>query len=213
MSWLSWFGVVYLEKVGRIDGMKHYQDITLLPGPEIPLHFLWEKLYQQLHLALVEIKNRQGHSSIGVAFPEYDANQPKLGSKLRLLSPTAELLAQLDIRHWTSRLSDYVHVTGIRNVPDNVQSHVCFRRIQPKSSNARLARRKARREGIAYEDALAALATHQEQQSNAPYIHIKSHSSGQKYRLFIGKSDQDTSSREHLFSTYGLSGTSSVPLF
>lgn len=193
--------------------MKHYQDITLLPGPEIPLHFVWEKLYQQLHLALVEIQDAQNQSPVGVAFPEYDADQHKLGSKLRLFSPTVELLDQLDIQHWAARLSDYVHITGIRDMPDRVDGYAFFRRIQPKSSNARLARRKAKRQGISYEQALAEIANHAEQQSTAPYIHIKSHSSDNRYRLIIGKSDQKTGSNTHHFSTYGLSATSTVPLF
>jgi len=34
--------------------MKWYIDLTLLPESEIPIYFLWEKVYQQLHLALVE---------------------------------------------------------------------------------------------------------------------------------------------------------------
>jgi CRISPR-associated endonuclease Csy4 len=193
--------------------MKYYQDITLLPGSEVPLFFLWEKFYQQLHLALVEIQDAQGLSPVGVAFPEYDADQHQLGSKLRLCSPTMELLEKLDIRSRAARLHDYIHVTGNREVPDSVDGHACFWRIQTKSSNARLARRRAKRQGIPYEQALAEIACCQEQLSNAPYIHIKSHSSGNRYRLLIGQSEQQGSSDIHQFSTYGLSSTSTVPLF
>ncbi len=193
--------------------MKYYQDITLHPGPEIPLHFLWEKFYQQFHLALVEIQDAQGHSPVGVAFPEYDADQHQLGSKLRLFSPTEELLDQLHIQHWAARLNDYVYITGIRKTPERAGAYACFRRIQPKSNNARLARRKAKRRGIPYEQALAETDNHAEQQSTAPYIHIKSHSSDNRFRLFIGKSDQKTGGNTQHFSTYGLSTTSTVPLF
>ena len=37
--------------------MKNYIEMTLLPDADITLNFLWEKLYQQLHLALVEIQD------------------------------------------------------------------------------------------------------------------------------------------------------------
>ncbi len=59
--------------------MKHYIDIILLPDPEIPLYFLWEKVYQQLHLALVEIKEPDNKVKVGVAFPQYDEQQHQLG--------------------------------------------------------------------------------------------------------------------------------------
>ena len=94
---------------------------------------------------------------VGVAFPEYDNEKYQLGSQLRLVAPSQELLGRLNIQTWMTRLSDYVHITGIRDVPGTIRGYAFFKRIQTKNNNARLARRKAKREGIPYEQALSSL--------------------------------------------------------
>ena len=68
--------------------MNYYQDITLLPDAEANIGFLWEKVFQQVHLALVEKKNPHGKSGIAVSFPGYGNKGFPLGNKLRLLAPT-----------------------------------------------------------------------------------------------------------------------------
>ena len=193
--------------------MKHYIDITLLPDPEIPLYFLWEKVYQQLHLALVEIKEPDDKVKIGVAFPQYDEQQHQLGCKLRLFAPSCELLEKLNINHWLSRLTDYVHISSIKNVPEKINSYVVFKRVQLKTSNARLARRKAKRKGITQQQALTYLQEHHEKTSRLPYIHIKSCDTEQRYRLLIARIETDSSQITKGFSCYGLSPTSATPVF
>ena len=66
--------------------MKYYQEISLLPNVDIGLYFLWQKVFQQIHLALVENKGTEKAGEVGVAFPEYNANKFSLGTKLRLLA-------------------------------------------------------------------------------------------------------------------------------
>jgi CRISPR-associated endonuclease Csy4 len=192
--------------------MKHYQDITLLPDPETPLYFVWEKVYQQLHLALVEIK-QDNKVKVGVAFPHYDAEQHQLGCKLRLFAPSYELLEKLNMHRWLERLSDYVHISSIKNVPDNITTYAVFKRVQLKTSNARLARRKAKRQGISEQQALASLQGHPEKTSELPYIQIKSHQTEQRFRLVIEQQKVQTSQVTEGFSCYGLSSTNTVPVF
>ncbi|MCO4790206.1 type I-F CRISPR-associated endoribonuclease Cas6/Csy4, partial [Vibrio cholerae] len=36
--------------------MNYYQEITLLPDADIALGFLWQNVFQQVHIALVEHK-------------------------------------------------------------------------------------------------------------------------------------------------------------
>jgi len=115
--------------------MNYYLDITLLPDADIGLHFLWEKVYQQIHLGLVEIQDADGNVPIGVAFPCYDEQKLQLGNKLRLLAESENLLERFNAPQWLSRLSDYMHLTSIRNVPNRSQTHASYHRIQPKSSN------------------------------------------------------------------------------
>src|SRR3990167_8104397 len=107
MSWRCLCVVVCLVKAERTKAMKFYFDITLLPSAEIPLSFLWEKMFQQVHLALVEMKSANGNSDIAVSFPEYDGKSFPLGHKLRLFASTKSQLQQLDIGKWLNRLADY----------------------------------------------------------------------------------------------------------
>jgi len=193
--------------------MKSYIEITLLPNEEIPIYFLWEKLYQQLHLAFVEIKRPDNTVSIGVSFPNYDSSLNQLGCKIRLFASSTSDLEAININQWLSRLTDYIHITSIRDVPDYVEGYAHFKRLQLKSSNGRLARRKAKRERISIEEATAYFNGRKEQYSKAPFIQIKSLSSEKRYRLMIVREEADASQTESGFSTYGLSSTSSVPVF
>ena len=67
--------------------MKCYLNITLRPNADIVLYFLWEKLYQQLHLALVESQDVDEKVSVGVAFPGYNSEKNQLGSQIRIFAP------------------------------------------------------------------------------------------------------------------------------
>jgi CRISPR-associated endonuclease Csy4 len=192
--------------------MKHYIELILLPDLETPLYFLWEKVYQQLHLGLVENQTIDGEVNIGVSFPEYNGEKHQLGSKLRLFSPSKEGLDGLNINKWLSRLNDYVHITTVRDTPGKVEGHVFFNRIQPKDNNARLARRMTRRKGISYEQALLHYQSREEKISKLPFINLKSQSTDNKFRLFIEKSDS-TNQVTGSFSSYGLSKTATVPWF
>ena len=195
--------------------MKNYLEVTLLPSGEIPLYFIWEKLYQQLHLALVESQNADKKVEIGVSFPEYQCgnNKHHLGSKLRVFATSAEALEKLNLSKWLSRLTDYIHITSIRDVPDKIESYAYFKRLQLKSNNARLARRKAKREGISEEQALAYFEGRKEQYSQAPFIRIKSLSSSRQYRLIIVRENAETNQTAKGYSSYGLSSESFVPIF
>ena len=100
--------------------MNFYQEITLLPQAEISSYFIWQKLYQQIHLALVENKIDENVSAIGVSFPEYDAGQYLLGTKLRLFAQGKSALEQLQCERWLSRLKDYLQCGEITPVPEAV---------------------------------------------------------------------------------------------
>lgn len=192
--------------------MNHYLEITLQPDADIGLHFLWEKVYQQIHLGLVEMQDGNGKVPIGIALPGYNAAKHQLGDKLRLLAETEAELERFNASRRLNRLSDSLDLTGIRNVPGRIQTHACYYRIQPKSSNARLARRKAKRENIGIEQALTALESCPEQRSDAPFVWIKSLSSGERFRLFIGYVEAPEPINAG-FNAYGLSRQSSVPVF
>ena len=192
--------------------MKYYQDITLLLDVDIGLYFLWQKMYQQIHLALVENKVGENKSTIGVVFPEYNADRHCLGKKLRLFAKDEQVLEQMQCEKWLGRLSDYVHLSGIKPVPEKLEGYACFRHIKLKGNKEKLARRRAQRKSETYEQALTYFETYETDQSRLPYIYMQSQTNGQRFRLFIEKRVMGQA-QAGLYSCYGLSGTTTVPLF
>ena len=152
--------------------MNHYIEITLLPNIEedIPIYFLWEKVYQQLHLAFVDVKDANDKIPVGVSFPNYDENQHQLGCKLRLFALSENVLETLNLDKWLSRLSDYVHITSIKPVPESIQGYAYFKRPRIENNNAKLARRRAKRNGTSYEEALSHFEDRQEKECTSQYL-------------------------------------------
>lgn len=195
------------------DSMKQYVEITLLPCAEMPLHILTQQVYQALHLKFVEMKNENGLQPVGISFPKYDAAANTLGDKIRLFAPDISTLECFNAKHTLRKLSDYVHVTSIRDVPSNVKTFGCFQRLQLKTSNLRLARRKAKRENVDFDVALSKFRTHSEQRTTAPFVIIKSASNGEMFRLFVVYNEQSNDNDGVGFGAYGLSNKSVVPIF
>lgn len=199
--------------------MKFYREITLIDQAEISPYFIWSKLFSQLHLALVEVKDQNNLVQIGISFPQYifEKEQDKkpivnLGKKLRLFAQTEDALKALNLGRWLDRLTDYVHITSIREVPqEKVSGYACFSRKQVKSNPERLARRRAIRDDIDFDEALKRYQNFVSS-TDLPYIQMKSLTSDKSFKLFIEKRNADKSAKQ-VYSTYGLSSESSVPEF
>ncbi len=192
--------------------MKHYIDITLLPDAETNLGFIWQKVYQQVHLGLVESKTETNDSDVAISFPENGSSDFPLGTKLRLLSLNQESLQQLNINKWLSRLLDYVHCTSIKEVPAGVTQYVRFSRKQFKTNIEKLARRRAKRKGESFDKAMEHYKGFKDEQSKLPFINMRSLSSDRQFRLFVEKELLEKSV-EGKFNCYGLSKTATVPWF
>jgi CRISPR-associated endonuclease Csy4 len=194
--------------------MEFYQELTLLPQDEISIHFLWSKVFQQLHLGLVELQDSQKQVPIGVSFPEYVVGEKfsLLGSKCRLFAAGQVTLENLDIGKWLQRLSDYVHVTSIRPVPNQVMGYATYQRLQAKTNPESLARRYARRHQLSFDEAWQRYSSMQPPSISTPFIRLDSLSNGQTFCLWIKKLGAQ-SAQAGVFSTYGLSATSTVPEF
>jgi CRISPR-associated endonuclease Csy4 len=194
--------------------MRFYLEITLLTNPEVGINFLWSKVFQQIHLGLVEAQDEQGRIPVGVSFPEYvtGARYSILGSKLRLFADDEATLSRFNASLWLSRLSDYVHCTGIRPVPEKIMGYAIYQREQPKTSNERLARRYAKRHSVDYDTALERYSAMTHKTIATPFIRLKSLSGDQAFCLWIKKTVVAEPSGS-TFSSYGLSAVASVPEF
>ncbi len=183
--------------------MNYYLDITLLPDAEANLGFLWQKMFTQVHLALVENKLADGNSAVAVSFPEYACKSFPLGSKLRLFAKTEEQLTKLELSVYLKRFTDYCHCTSIKAVP-SVERYVQFQRRRFDTNMERQARRRAKRKGESLEQALAHYEGFSDEQSSLPFINLHSLSGGEKFRLFVERKMCDKA-LEGTYTCYGLS--------
>ena len=199
--------------------MNYYQDLTLISNTEINLAYVWQKVFQQVHLALVEMKTADGNSDIAVSFPEYEDKDFPLGNKLRLFASTQAQLLQLDISKRLNRLTDYCHYTSIKEVP-KVDKYACFNRKQFKTNVLRRARRRIKSTGETIEQASNYLVSKgfTDKESKLPYINLESKSTAEKetgphkFRLFIERKIL-TEPEQGDFNCYGLSNHATVPWF
>lgn len=194
--------------------MNFYIEITLLPNPDINLFSLWSKTFQQIHLASVEMQDDLNQVPVGISFPEYVIGEKYsvLGGKCRLFALDEATLVRFDASKWLSRLSDYVHCTGIRPVPEKLEGYANYRRLQPKTNKERLARRYAVRHQVDYEEALKRYGEMAAVNVPMPFIRINSLSNGRTFCLWINKTPA-TEPQSGTFSTYGLSSSATVPEF
>ncbi len=203
--------------------MNFYLDITLLPDEEVGLGFLWQKVYQQVHLMLVEHKIGEQDSAIAVSFPHYDDRAFPLGNKLRLLGQSEKALNDLNVGQWLSRLDDYVHIKGIKPVPDEVDQFVYFKRKQFKSPDKLRAGIDDQAKKLAAKNSfdvdevkrrlLESIAKF-ETESRLPFINVTSLSTDKNspieekgsFKLFIEKeAAKSIINKGGLFTCYGLS--------
>lgn len=200
--------------------MKYYQDITIIPCFEISVYHIWEKVFRQVHLAIVDSQSAFANQDndtkypIGVAFPQYRYTEENkhLGKTLRLFADTEQQLIELQATKWLSKMLDYVHIKSIRMVPDSIKSYNSFWSPSTHSNIHRLARRKAKRQKISLEQAMKELHGFKEEQLDYPYIHCNSMSSQQRFRKFIKiKNHEEYISKG--FNSYGLSSQSTLPNF
>ena len=196
--------------------MNYYQEITILPEAEVPLGFIWQNVFQQIHIALVEHKVGPNQSEIAVGFPDYGQKSFPLGNKLRLFAKAHAQLEKLNINKWLTRLEDYSHVKAIKSVPDKV-TWVSFTRQHVKSPERieREMQKKAELWSIKSDKPLAECLLELEKSKpttrcKLPFIYLHSQqtkacssTTHSKFPLFIQKQDVDAP-QQGLFDCYGL---------
>lgn len=217
--------------------MNHYQEITLIHQAEMSAYIIWQKLYTQLHIALVDLHQHTG-VALGISLPQYRYESGQggvLGSKLRVFAANEALLQQLDLPKWLARLQDYVHLTGVREVPQGkITGYARYSRQHLRGNLEKYARRMAKRQGVSFEVALQKqceqyAAKHQielkqvdahfhQSQSNAqllPFVQLQSASTQDEaknqrhtFRLLIRKTvatAEQAKAGAGVFNAYGLS--------
>lgn len=196
--------------------MNYYLELTIIGNPELTPYQIWSKLYTQLHLAFVEQKDAQDKTVYGVSFPQYrtlaDKKIAYLGYKLRVFAPTEQALSALNLNKWLERLTDYIHISSIRSVPNDIKGYANYYRATPKMILDERITHQAKRHGVPYHKAAERFEGYKEQSLVYPHIQLTSQTNHQSYPLYIGKQAAEVLT-DGRFGTYGLSRTSSVPEF
>ena len=192
--------------------MKYYQEVTLLPNEEITPNFLWSKVYNQLHLALADVKNKNGIDGIGISFPQYKFDEKNgktfatLGSKLRIFANTVDELDKLALPVWLSRLIDYVHLTTVKDVGDKATGHIIVRRYRYKDFDKKVSE-FANFKGISDQEALAHCLAHKRAIKHYPFITLKSQTTQNDYKLSIWQ-EVAKDEKSGSLNTYGMNNQS-----
>lgn len=223
--------------------MNYYIELQLLPNEETNLGFIWQKVFQQVHIALVEHgyessrKLKHGdtkslrNSNIAVSFPEYQNHAFPLGSKLRLFANTKVELANLNIHVWLNRLTDYVAVGEIDLVPQDA-TQVVFKQKRFKGeqrlakSNQNKIEHLKKKFGDNFNPQYEKLSLPKKfEKSGLPFIQLESQETKRRdggrglFQIFIEKSECDVTSNSTLaasqYCCYGLALNSraTVPWF
>lgn len=185
--------------------MDYFVDIQILPTPELKATQILNSLYCKLHDCLVKTDSK----AIGVSFPRH--GQTSLGDILRLHG-SKEQLSQVIAMQWIMSYSDYVAVSAPTSVPDDTK-HRLVSRVQVKSSPARLRRRAVKRHHITESEALVRYPDRIAEETDLPYLQIRSASTKQVFRLFVKHGPVSTERLTGEFSAYGLSSISTIPWF
>ena len=218
MQWL--FVVAYLVKAKGEVVMKYYIDITLLPDAEANLGFLWQKIFQQVHIALVDNKVADNESAVGLSVVGYGDKMFPLGTVLRLLAVNEDVLQKLDMHRWLNRLSDYCHLSSIKTVPVDITQYARFKRKNVKSIEKK-AQRRAVHLSRPYNEVLAYLIEEgNSKECKLPFINVESQvtkkraaqGASSRFLLFIEQALFDEAANGR-FDCYGLSKTATVPWF
>jgi CRISPR-associated endonuclease Csy4 len=181
---------------------------------------LWQKVFQQVHIALVDNKVANNESAVALSVVGYGDKAFPLGNKLRLLAASGDILQKLDIQRWLNRLSDYCHISSIKTVPADIKQYARFNRKNVKSIEKK-AQRRALHLDKPHDEVLAFLIEEgKSKASKLPFINVESQESKKQaaqgmscqFLLFIEQAISDEAVNGK-FDCYGLSKTATVPWF
>ncbi|WP_227430504.1 type I-F CRISPR-associated endoribonuclease Cas6/Csy4 [Psychrobacter sp. I-STPA6b] len=197
--------------------MTHYQELTLIDSAEKSLYEIWSHIYTQLHIALADIKNKHGIKTIGVSFPNYRYEEKcnktfaLLGNKLRVFAPSQADLEKLDLNRWLSRLTDYVHIKSIKEVPKTADQYLLVRRYRFTPLDKRV-QSLATHHNVSFDDAMAQYTSREKRavEKHYPYISLKSESNDKRpYPLRIWQQSAEKP-QQGQFNAYGMNNMTST---
>jgi CRISPR-associated endonuclease Csy4 len=194
--------------------LTNYVEITLITDGISTINDIWRIVFRQIHLALVDSHN----SEIGLSFPGYrfDRKNKTLGEKVRIFSASEASLKAINLEKWLLGLSEYCHISKIRQVPKEV-AYGCFGRKQYKNNYDKIIRSKMVHLGVSEAEAKALVGEYVPVKCDLPYIPYQSMSSmeaGRSADMLVSIQMKVVESEVlGSFNSFGLSNRVTVPIF
>ena len=192
--------------------MNYYQEVTLIDGDK-KLYEIWSDVFNQIHIALADMKNKHNVQTIGVSFPNYRYEEKNgqtfttMGDKLRVFAPNQKDLETLHLDKWLSRLTDYVHVKGIKEVGGKATGYVSVHRYRFKPIEVQV-ESLAKKMEISNDEAMA-IVTKRKTELKLPFIRMFSESNKTHYPLqILQQANQEQVIGK--FNVYGMNGMSNA---
>ena len=194
--------------------MKYYQEIVFRPMEEISPNFIMAKVMEKLHFLFVSQLHKYGEVRCGVSYPEYkDENKKDLGHIIRIFAPDENTLNEMALASCMKGLSDYIVVSSIKLVPENIASYARYKRYHREGCAGNKVRRYMKRHPECnVKETVKMFAKEKGNRDDHPYVIMKSSSNGHTYFYFVLKEIR-TEPSAGAFSTYGTSLGGTVPEF
>lgn len=181
---------------------EYYLTIDLIESSDIGINFLLSKIFMQIHLALVEIKNISKDSNLALAFPQY--NEFNVGRKLRIFADRENDLVLFKKIVRLNQYQDYLAISHINKVDINkVEYYVSYTRYQPDASVYQKAKRFIKRHPEYTYESVFQFMKSKKLLVKIPYIKMKSLNNHNSFSLFI-KCNKVENLKNGKVNSYGL---------
>lgn len=189
----------------------HYFELRAISQIELTESVVIDNLMQCLHQVLIEF-----NGEIALSFPGYKARPyyHGLGGVIRLFGSAEQLIALQQALRQQVAVKDYALVTEICAIPTNLNGYLSVRRTRVKGLSAlRRAEKRLVQQGKWSDEVRNNMITKWgEVNLSYPHCHLISHSTGQRFILWVNQSDADTP-KDGKFNSYGMSQIATVPKF
>lgn len=189
-----------------MSSLTHYIELKLIPQTELTQSQVMSFVMQGIHQVLPDYKGQ-----VGISFPYY-SQASTLGGVVRLFGSEVECCQLLqDLQR--SELQNYVLISSVDKIPNEITQYACFNREQTKGeSSIRRSKKRLELQGKWSPQVEDSMRLKWLTPLSLPHVHLKSSSTKQRFVLFI-KQNKTAQFKEGSFNAYGLSAEATVPLF
>lgn len=195
----------------QMHSLTHYFEVKAVPQAEMTQNTVMSHLFKTVHPFLPQFKGE-----IGVSFPGYGQHRT-VGGILRLFGNEAAISKLNRLLYQEGNIRDYALLSLTQTIPQAIpqerREYATFSRVRFKgASDVRRAERRLKAQGQWTKEVEERLLEKWGGLTKLPYLEMKSLSNKHTFSLWIERKRQ----KEEVlgtFNSYGLSKTTTVPIF